>query len=241
VTSALGLDHRIGRAYLTGGLGYGGPCFPRDNRALSFLARALGTTAPLAEATERANQALPRRIVARLSDVAEGGGAVAVLGLAYKPGTHVTEGSQGLLLAEALSLGGARVVAYDPLAAEQARAELPSSVAVTDTLEDAVRDAEVVLVCTPDPAFQALTPGMLHGSGQPVTVVDFWRVLEGQLGSGLAVRYLPVGRCLDDAGAARKVERMWKERLAHAGMGAVRPRGADAADALRPRVSTTIQ
>ena len=208
VTAALGLDRRIGRPYLTGGLGYGGPCFPRDNRALSFLARALGTSAPLAEATERSNQALPRRVVARLADFAEEGRSVAVLGLAYKPGTHVVDGSQGLLLAEALSLAGARVRAYDPLAGETARAELSSRVTVSDTIADAVRGVDVVLICTPDPTFRALTPDMLADSERPVVVLDFWRMLEG-LADDTRVRYLPAGRCLDGPGAAERIAHLW--------------------------------
>jgi UDPglucose 6-dehydrogenase len=223
VSEALGLDRRIGRAYLTGGLGYGGPCFPRDNRALSFLARALGSSALLPDATERSNQSLPKRIVTRLSRVAEEGRRVAVLGLAYKPGTHVTDGSQGLLLAEALSRAGARVRAFDPLAAESARAELPAGVTVADTLEDAVRDAEVVLVCTPDPAFRALTAEMLEGPGRPVTILDFWRSL-ADLSTDRRVRYLPAGRCLDDSEAAERMRRLWGERSGGASRDGHRPR-----------------
>ena len=66
VSDALGLDTRIGRKYLTGALGYGGPCFPRDNVALSFIARALGTEAPLAETTDRLNRSLAGKIVEHL-------------------------------------------------------------------------------------------------------------------------------------------------------------------------------
>ena len=56
VTSALGLDSRIGAKYLRGAISYGGPCFPRDNKALAALARAVGAPAYLAEATDTANQ-----------------------------------------------------------------------------------------------------------------------------------------------------------------------------------------
>ena len=67
VTQALGSDRRIGSRYLTGGLGYGGPCFPRDNVALAFLARALGTPALGPEATDAANVRIPSRVVARIA------------------------------------------------------------------------------------------------------------------------------------------------------------------------------
>lgn len=209
VTNALGLDRRIGRPYLTGGLGYGGPCFPRDNRALSFLARALGTTAHLAEATDRANDALPERVLERLKGFTERRSRVAVLGLAYKPATSVTEGSQGVALASALAAAGARVSAYDPLANGTAHAELPSSVALVANLQEALTGAELVLLCTPDPAFRALERGAFDSCARPVTVLDFWRLLAGGLQSDPAIDYVAAGRTLDPARAVEHVTRLW--------------------------------
>src|SRR5258708_20600829 len=58
VSAALGLDSRIGRRYLTGGLGYGGPCFPRDNQALAHMAQTVGTPAGSAESPHRHDQPL---------------------------------------------------------------------------------------------------------------------------------------------------------------------------------------
>jgi UDPglucose 6-dehydrogenase len=91
---------------------------------LSFIARALGSRAELAETTDRANRALPEKIIGRLRPLIRRGMTVAILGLAYKPFSHVVEESQSIYLAKALSKIGARVVAYDPLAGEMARAEL---------------------------------------------------------------------------------------------------------------------
>ena len=62
VTDALGLDTRIGGKYLRGAIAYGGPCFPRDNKAFAVLARDLGTEAPLAEATDAVNEAQTQRL-----------------------------------------------------------------------------------------------------------------------------------------------------------------------------------
>jgi UDPglucose 6-dehydrogenase len=91
VTSAIGCDTRIGSKYLKGALGYGGPCFPRDNVAFSALARATGAPALLAEATDQLN----RRQVPRLTEIVRSrlpkGGTVGVLGLSYKPDTEVIE------------------------------------------------------------------------------------------------------------------------------------------------------
>jgi UDPglucose 6-dehydrogenase len=213
VTEALGLDRRIGRSYLTGGLGYGGPCFPRDNHAMSFLARALGTSAPLAEATDRANREVPGRVLERLCDRAEWGNEVAVLGLAYKPATSVTESSQGVWLAAALAASGARVRAYDPLAGEAAGRELPAEVAIAPSLGEALQGVGLVLVCTPDPAFRNLPLDQAGGVSRKVTVVDFWRFLEEELVGKPNVRYVAAGRSLDDRSATELLMQLWKESL----------------------------
>ena len=108
-------DTRIGRKYLTGALGYGGPCFPRDNVALTFIAKELGVEARLAETTDSMNRSVAARVVEKIRPMIKDGATVAVLGLSYKPFSHVTEESQGIYIADALSKAGARVVGYDPL------------------------------------------------------------------------------------------------------------------------------
>jgi UDPglucose 6-dehydrogenase len=209
VTGALGLDRRIGRPYLTGGLGYGGPCFPRDNQALSFLARSLGTTALLAETTDRMNREIPARLMARIDGEAGPGKTVAVLGLAYKPGTSVIEESQAVLLARSLAQGGATVRAYDPLAGEPVRAELEPEVRVTASLQEAVHDADLILVCTPDERFRELP--LPNGRSRHVTIVDCWRLLAGQIPAVSAtVRYLPVGRSPEDLTRSERLASLWE-------------------------------
>ncbi|MGH2627193.1 MAG: nucleotide sugar dehydrogenase, partial [Anaerolineales bacterium] len=106
VTGALGLDSRIGRKYFKGGLGYGGPCFPRDNRAMLCLARRLGVPFGLAEATDRGNAAVTTRVVEMIESKTPAGGKVAVLGLSYKPNTAVVDESQGVLIAGLLTQRG---------------------------------------------------------------------------------------------------------------------------------------
>src|SRR5581483_1221292 len=96
VTSALGLDTRIGKKYLKGAIGYGGPCFPRDNVAFATLAQRVGTRALLAEATDQTN----RQQIERLANVVRANlpanGRAGILGLSYKPNTDVVEESQGV-------------------------------------------------------------------------------------------------------------------------------------------------
>jgi UDPglucose 6-dehydrogenase len=116
VTRALGADSRIGKKYLKGALGYGGPCFPRDNVAFSRLARGLGARADLAEATDNLNRYQIDRLAAAASRLLDGGSKVGILGLSYKPETAVIEESQGLALAARLSGDRREVYVHDPMA-----------------------------------------------------------------------------------------------------------------------------
>ena len=99
VSNAIGLDSRIGRKYLTGALGYGGPCFPRDNVALGFLASELGAPADLPGIVDRLNRGIAERAVRGLIDTVHPGATIAVLGLSYKPRSHVVQESQAIQIA----------------------------------------------------------------------------------------------------------------------------------------------
>jgi UDPglucose 6-dehydrogenase len=192
VTSALGLDSRIGRKYLKGSLGYGGPCFPRDNLALAALARSLDLPAPLPEATDQINQhqvpRLQRYVMAHLP----AGGRVGILGVSYKPQTNVIERAQGLELAQALLAEHVPVLIYDPCAADTARAVLTGPVHFMATLADCVRAADVLVICTPCQEFQAIQKQDLTRTHGLVTVLDCWRLLDRTQVS-LLCNYLAIG------------------------------------------------
>lgn len=209
VTNALGSDKRIGHRYLKGALGYGGPCFPRDNLALGFLARALGTRAELSETTDSVNRSLPSRFMRDLLEQARPGITVAVLGLAYKPYSHVIEESQGIALARSFAKAGVRVVAYDPLANMIAQNELKDQVVIVDSIDECVDQADIILITTPDPAFQVLEKADFYSHSCPVLIMDFWRVLSLELMEKANVNYVPVGRSkLDDDNATRLIQ-LW--------------------------------
>jgi UDPglucose 6-dehydrogenase len=209
VTGALGLDSRIGRKYLTGALGYGGPCFPRDNVALGFMARALDTEATLAEATDKMNRALATRVVARLQPMLRRGTTVAVLGLAYKPDSHVLEESQGVAIAEALAETGAQVIAYDPLANHMACHELRACIMVADSAVAALRKADIVVITTPEPAFRMLKAVDFIRPSHVITVLDCWRILASELTGQQGVNYIPLGRSTHNATNAARLADLW--------------------------------
>ncbi|MBN8891521.1 MAG: nucleotide sugar dehydrogenase [Rhodospirillales bacterium] len=183
VTAALGRDSRIGPKYLRAALGYGGPCFPRDNVALASLARGLGVAADIAVATDAINRRQVDRVVALVQRLAGGPVTVAVLGMAYKPDTPVVDESQGVLIARALAVAGHAVLIADPVALAGAAAVLGEAVTPFGDAAAAVAAAEIVVVTTPDPVFAALNPGCFAAGGTRRVVVDCWRVLPTAVGN----------------------------------------------------------
>ena len=85
VSTAVGSDTRVGSKYIKGAIGYGGPCFPRDNKAFAALGRKLGVRCDLAEATDLINDHQIERLIRAVQARAAPGAKVAVLGLSYKP------------------------------------------------------------------------------------------------------------------------------------------------------------
>ena len=178
VTSALGLDSRIGAKYLKGAIGYGGPCFPRDNLALIHLARQLGIRAILAEATDQLNRQQITRLAKVLLHKLPKGGRVGILGLSYKPNTDIIEESQGLGLARHLLGCGVPVVLYDPAAMDNARHALGEDAVFARSIAECTRQVDVVVVTTPWDEFRNMSPGDLNYSNGRPTLVDCWSALD---------------------------------------------------------------
>ncbi len=199
VTGALGCDSRIGAKYLKGALGYGGPCFPRDNIAFSALARDKGVPALLAEATDALNKRQVPRLAKMILSQLPRGGAAAVLGLSYKPETEVIEESQGVAIAQELLHAGVRVVVYDPAAMENARRVLSGNVVFAESAEACVAQADVLAITTPWKEFRSLPVAAFQASGRDMTVLDCWRVLPPDVASAIA-NYWTLGRSILAAG-----------------------------------------
>jgi UDPglucose 6-dehydrogenase len=189
VTGALGLDSRIGARYLSAGLGYGGPCFPRDNKALRCWADAAGVPAPLAETTDELNRELDEMALQTVLSYCVSGSTVAMLGLTYKPGSSVLDGSGALSMAEALLDRGMRVRAYDPLGDVLARDRVDVRLDLQDSLPTTIEGADVVVVATPDAAFHELA---VEDFDEGAVVIDCWRGLRDTL-AGTPVRYVGLG------------------------------------------------
>ena len=118
VAEGIGLDHRIGPAFLRAGIGFGGSCFPKDSLALKQLAANSGYNFQLLNAVIEVNELQKRRVIGKLERLLGSlrGKKVALLGLAFKPGTDDMREAPSLVLAGRLLAEGAHVSAWDPVA-----------------------------------------------------------------------------------------------------------------------------
>jgi len=178
ISEMLGHDSRIGRKYLTGGLAYGGPCFPRDNKAFASVARRLGCQANLSLAADETNQGQVERTVSLIEKILDSlkNKKVAVLGLTYKPNTDVVEESAVVKIADLLRGKGADITVYDPAGMENGRKVLgEENIHYANSAIECLKDSELCLLGTPWEEFKALTPDdFLRRMVRP-RLLDCWR------------------------------------------------------------------
>ena len=157
VRRGVGLDRRIGSAFLFPGVGYGGSCFPKDVKALITMAETFGTPARVLRAVDAVNGAQKRLLFDKLSRHFGGGlrgRRIAVWGLSFKPRTDDMREAPSVTLIEALLEAGARVEAHDPVALAVARGIFGDRIGYHDVSYDALRDAEALLIVTEWPEFK---------------------------------------------------------------------------------------
>jgi UDPglucose 6-dehydrogenase len=177
------LDSRIGSKYLKGGLGFGGPCFPRDNLAFIYLAQKLNTQAWLQDATHKVNRHQNERI-ARLIQRKLGGlknKTISVLGITYKPNTDVVEASASLETARELLKKGASLRIYDPAGNGNARQMLGNkNVIYVTSVKECLKGTQLCILATPWDEFKRLTPeDFIAGMERPL-LLDCWRFFDGK-------------------------------------------------------------
>jgi UDPglucose 6-dehydrogenase len=161
LADAIGMDQRIGRAFLTAGLGYGGGCLPKDVRGLGAFAATAGAkgAAGLLSMIDEINSDRRQQVV----DLVRGllgqlsGKRIALWGAAFKPGTDDVRDSPGLDVADRLARLGAEVVVYDPQAAGSALVAFPH-LRYGDSAVAAAQQADAVLLATAWPEFAATDP-----------------------------------------------------------------------------------
>jgi len=176
VADAIGLDDRIGERFLRSGVGWGGSCFPKDTDAIIAAARDLGYDPAVLSAAVELNDTQPERLLSLLDDhVDVAGKRVAVLGLAFKPGTDDIRNTRAVPVIEGLRERGAEIVAYDPVATENMRERYPD-IEYADSAAAALDGASGAVVVTDWDEFAALD-AEFDAMAEPV-VADGRRVVE---------------------------------------------------------------
>jgi UDPglucose 6-dehydrogenase len=155
VTKALGLDKRISPKFLKAGLGYGGPCFPRDDKALIALAKKLNAQAFLSEASSKVNNrqvSITMEKIRTLKNIKD----ITVLGLSYKPNVPYVTESQAFEITKILSEDSKyNVTVFDPQAISETKKILKTKVNYAENLETAINiKSDLVLVLTPWKEFE---------------------------------------------------------------------------------------
>ena len=182
LADALGHDARIGRRFLSAGLGFGGGCLPKDIRAFTARAGELGASGIqyLLRQVDEINMAR-RQLTADVAGQMLGGSVlgsnVAVLGCAFKPDSDDVRDSPALNVAAALQLRGAQVRVHDPQATENARTFFPTLDYTTDVLK-ACEQADIVLHLTEWPEYRALEPARLADVVRVRRLLDARNVLD---------------------------------------------------------------
>ena len=195
VADGMGHDSRIGRSFLSAGLGYGGSCFPKDVDAFAHLARQVGVPFRLLDEVRAINVAQRRLILDKLRQELWhlDGKTVVLLGAAFKPGTDDLREAPAIHLTRELAQVGADVRVYDPVATAQVAAMFPA-VTTFDDVAVALEGAHAAVVCTEWDQVRALTPeDYLRMLAYPI-VIDGRNAHDPDRMITAGVRYHSIGR-----------------------------------------------
>jgi UDPglucose 6-dehydrogenase len=198
VARGMGLDQRIGPAFLRPGIGYGGSCFPKDVSALKMLAGNSGYHFQLLGAVIEVNELQKRRVVGKLQKHLGSlvGKRVALLGLAFKPQTDDMREASSLVLAARLEGEGAEVVAYDPVAGDVARGLL-DSVEFRDSALAALEGVDAAILVTEWPEFADLDWAAAAEQMARPLLVDGRNFLDPAVLKGAGFEYEGIGRAVE--------------------------------------------
>jgi UDPglucose 6-dehydrogenase len=195
VVKGVGLDKRIGRAFLNAGIGFGGSCFPKDLKAFVKIAEKNGYDFALLKEVDRLNHGRRTMVVEKLRQALWilRGKRIGLLGLAFKPHTDDIREAPALAIARRLLEEGALVQGYDPQAAAKAQEAVPELTLCPDPY--AVGDqAEAVVLCTEWPEFAGLDFARLKAGMVRPLILDGRNALDPEALTALGFEYLGIGR-----------------------------------------------
>lgn len=196
VLEAVGLDKRIGRSFMYAGVGYGGSCFPKDVKALISIAGQYSYDFSLLRAVHTINLEARTNFVAKIIRhfISLEGKTISVLGLSFKPDTDDMRDAPSIDIIQSLVAAGARVVVYDPIAMENAKHLLPSSVVFAKDAYSAARGADAVAVITEWNEFRQLDLVRLAKGMEHLVLFDGRNIYDPARVRDLGFMYYGIGR-----------------------------------------------
>jgi UDPglucose 6-dehydrogenase len=198
VLQAIGLDKRIGQAFLNAGAGYGGSCFPKDVKALIQIAKGNGYNFGLLDEVETINElaieGISKKAIKMLGDVS--GKTIAILGLAFKPDTDDMRAAPSISIINTLHSKGGIIKAYDPISMDNSKTIFSNleNVSFTHDAYAAVEDADLTIVVTEWNEFKQLDIDMLLHKMKTPNLIDGRNIYEPEKMREKGFNYLGVGR-----------------------------------------------
>ncbi len=206
LSEALGLDERIGKAFLKPGPGYGGSCFPKDTLALTIQAQEADCPVHIVESVVASNSFHIRRLGKRIAEFCArswhdqcngnidlSGKKIAVLGLAFKANTDDIRSAASTVIIPLLQKQGANIVAYDPQAMETAKTAIPDLETAASVIA-ATRDADAVLMLTEWEEFRDIDWASLVPAMRSPVVIDFRNLYNRYKMAEQGIDYYSLGR-----------------------------------------------
>jgi UDPglucose 6-dehydrogenase len=196
VARGMGLDQRIGNAFLSAGIGYGGSCFPKDVKALKQLAGNAGYHFQLLTSVIEVNEIQKRRVVTLLANRLGSlhGRRIALLGLSFKPGTDDMREASSLVLAQRLHAEGAKLIVHDPVVAAQVMSQLPAGTVRAGSVRDAVTGADAVIVVTEWPEYRTLLDSGTSTLMRRALLIDGRNLLDPEAAATAGFEWVGIGR-----------------------------------------------
>lgn len=196
VMEAVGLDRRIGRAFLSAGPGYGGSCFPKDTRAFVHSGRSRNAPQRVVEAIVAANGRRPLQLAQRIIAGAdlEPGSTVGLLGIAFKANTDDIRESPALQIARHLLAAGLRLRLHDPRAARNARQVLTGSAEWVESPRDVFKGADAVVLATEWEDYRGIDLRAASRTMSGRHFFDFRNLLDPEAARGAGLVYHSIGR-----------------------------------------------
>jgi UDPglucose 6-dehydrogenase len=198
VATGMGFDPRIGPAFLNAGLGYGGSCFPKDVKALAFMAEEMGTNPQILNSVMNTNDSRRQAGVRKLNKMLGGleGRKIGLLGLAFKPNTDDMRDAPSVDIAHELQAAGATVSAYDPVSMDVAQPLLPD-VEMRQDAYDLAAGCDALMVVTEWNEFLQLDLEKLRDSMKQPVILDGRNIYDPAKMAELGFDYRGMGRGYD--------------------------------------------